>query len=305
MGTIFTAAGWVTALILAEITASCLIRITAARFSPDRQVAVPDRGLMLAEITGGGFLAILAALGISPHLSGVLAALAFCLATVQLAKIARRAATQGQGGQAARRTAGRVLAELAGTARYFFLRDLGSIASRRTAEGAPAASPAGGVPGWASPARARNVPHLLDDPHLGAHPFPADIAANLELDRVPVPPHWDRLAQVISDFESEDDDDLAGHMTGEAAGVLTAAAAIENRTENLAAARGLDPAIIAAHFDIAEGFAELATRYALLVRRDHLVHGEVREWRDNGGVLPHGAREWFDAGAPGDGGRAA
>lgn len=168
----------------------------------------------------------------------------------------------------------------------------------------PSASPAGRPPAWSAPVRARNVPHLLDDPNLGAHPHPADIAAGLEHADVPVPPHWDRLAQIVSDFEPEDDDDMSDHMAGEAAGVLSWSAAIENRAEHLAV-RGLDPILIEAHYNIAEAAAELVTSYALLVRRDHVLHGDLREWRDNGGVLPHGARQYWDAGSPGDGGHAA
>jgi hypothetical protein len=162
----------------------------------------------------------------------------------------------------------------------------------------PGSAPAGGPPGWAAASRARHVPPLMEDPYLGAHPYPADVAAALELEQVPVPPHWDRTAQVISDFDPEDDDDTQGHIAGEAAGVLTVAAAVENRAEHLALAVGLDPAIIEAHYDIAEGFAELATRYALLVRRDHLVMGDLREYRDRGGVIPHDGRRYMDAGDP-------
>jgi hypothetical protein len=157
---------------------------------------------------------------------------------------------------------------------------------------------AGGPQRWAAAARARHVPPLMEDPYLGAHPYPADVATSLELDRVPVPPHWDRTAQVIGDFDPEDDDDTQGHLAGEAAGVLGVAAAVENRAEHLAFAVGLDPAIIEAHYDIAEGFAELATRYALLVRRDHLVMGDLREYRDQGGVIPHDGRRYMNAGDP-------
>ena len=193
--------------------------------------------------------------------------------------------------------------------------DLRDLRGRLSREGAPAdpAAPggtarrsAGRAPGLAGAARARHVPPLMDDPYLGAHPYPADVAASLELDRVPVPPHWDRTAQVIGDFDPEDDDDMQGHIAGEAAGVLTVAAAVENRAENLAFAVGLDPAIIEAHYDIAEGFAELATRYALLVRRDHLVMGDLREYRDQGGIIPHDGRRYMNAGDPRpDGGQAA
>jgi hypothetical protein len=195
------------------------------------------------------------------------------------------------------------------------LRDLGGRLRRTTPSGdaaavppaaaaprSPRPAPAGGPPGWAVGSRARHVPPLTEDPYLGAHPYPADVAASLELDQVPVPPHWDRTAQVISDFDPEDDDDTQGHIAGEAAGVLTVAAAVENRAEHLALAVGLDPAIIEAHYDIAEGFAELATRYALLVRRDHLVMGDLRDYRDQGGVIPHDGRRYMDAGDPRPGG---
>lgn len=184
------------------------------------------------------------------------------------------------------------------------LEDLRMLTGRHR-EGKPAAVPDAAPRKWAPVTRARNVPHLLDDPNLGAHPYPGEVAAGLDLAGVPVPPHWERTAQAIGEFEPETDDDMTGHMAEEAAGVLAAAAAVENRAENLALGRGLDPVLIEAHYDIAEGFAELAIRYALLVRRDHVLNGDLREWVENGGVLPHDARGYHQAGGPEDGGRTA
>jgi hypothetical protein len=304
MGIVIAVVGWLLALVLAGVTVSCMVRIASVRWKilPSATRAVPDYGLMLPELSGSLLLAVLTFLGVlSPLIGGLFAAAVFAFAAVPLASALIRAARKGEALREARAIAG-VLRYLARTGRHFLAEDLRLRAGSRAGEVERPAGTAAGPPKWATVTRPRDVPHLLEDPYLGAHPYPADVAAGLELDQVPVPPHWDRLCQVIGDYEAEDDDDLTDHMTGEAAGVLTAAAAIENRTENLAAARGLDPAIVAAHFDIAEGFAELATRYALLVRRDHIVHGELRQWRDSGGVLPHGAREWFDAGGPDGGG---
>jgi hypothetical protein len=259
--------------------------------------------------------ALLGILGVlSPASAAVLAALPLA-AVAAIVWRAWRAAARALGWAKATAI---VLGGLAGRVREALghtREDLRDLRGKLSREGAPAdpAAPgdggrrsAGGAPRLGAVTRARHVPPLMDDPYLGAHPYPADVAASLELDRVPVPPHWDRTAQVISDFDPEDDDDTQGHVAGEAAGVLTVAAAVENRAEHLALAVGLDPAIIEAHYDIAEGFAELATRYALLVRRDHLVMGDLREYRDQGGVIPHDGRRYMDAGDPRpDGGQAA
>jgi len=257
---------------------------------------------------------LLTAAGVlSPVAGAVLAALLLGVLAATLAPAWADVRAEAGAGTAT----GVILARLAGRLRDAVrnaredVRDLAGMAHH----GAPAAQAApesrgdqsaGGPQRWAAATRARHVPPLMEDPYLGAHPYPADVATSLELDRVPVPPHWDRTAQVISDFDPEDDDDTQGHLAAEAAGVLTVAAAVENRAEHLAFAVGLDPAIIEAHYDIAEGFAELATRYALLVRRDHLVMGDLREYRDNGGVIPHDGRRYMDAGDPRpDGGHAA
>lgn len=222
-----------------------------------------------------------------------------------------RAATKSMGWSAATALVLGALFKRVREALWHTREDVRDLRGKLSREGAPPdpAAPgdggrrsAGGVAWPGAVTRARHVPPLMEDPYLGAHPYPADVATSLELDRVPVPPHWDRTAQVISDFDPEDDDDTQGHLAGEAAGVLTVAAAVENRAEHLAFAVGLDPAIIEAHYDIAEGFAELATRYALLVRRDHLVMGDLREYRDGGGVIPHDGRRYMNAGDPRPGG---
>lgn len=309
MGIIFRAAGWLLVLASAEIMLSSLVRFALNLKSGRETEREPDQ--FLPGIAAVTCLVCLILLGVIPALpGGAVAAIVFAVSVWPMERMLLQ--DDGEFTWSAIPAAipaavyGTLVALLSQPAHGVIriLEDLGSLTGHQRASAGRPARP-DGPPKWAAVARPRNIPPLLEDPYLGAHPYPADIAAGLELSRVLVPPHWERLAQVISDFEAEDDNDLTGHMTGEAAGVLTAAAAIENRAENLAAGRGLDPVIVAAHFDIAEGFAELATRYALLVRRDHLVHGEVREWRDNGGVLPRDAREWFDAGSPGDGGRAA
>jgi hypothetical protein len=296
MRTLLTVAGWAAALVLAWITASCLARQAVSRFWPGRSgIRLPLNAKILPGFAAGGCLAILAILGVRPLITGLTAAAAAGAATWPLLAGKNRVPAG---------SIPRVIASLPGTARLILADDLRQIAGRNPGTGRPAGQPVAGAPQWTAPARVRNVPHLLDDVNLGAHPGPEDVAMGLEHAAVPVPPHWERLAQVIADYEPEDDDDMTGHIAGEAAGVLTVSAAIENRTEHLALGRGLDPVLIEAHYDLADGFAELATRYALLVRRDHVLHGDVREWRDAGGVLPHDARGWFDAGS-GDGGRAA
>lgn len=300
---IVTIAGWAAAALLAESTVSCAVRIACALFRrPERLrgLEIPD-GLTLLGFLGSLLLADLAVLGALPFMPAVLgAAILFAAAACYVVAPVVSGGPDADRGEALD-DIGDTLRDMRRAALSFIAEDLRVF---RRDDRRPSGGPDSGPPRWASPVRARNVPHLLDDPYLGAHPGPEEVAAGLEHAEVPVPPHWERLAQVIGDYEAETDEDLAGHIAGEAAGILTVSAAIENRTENLALGRGLDPVLIEAHYDIADGFAELATRYALLVRRDHVLHGEVREWRDNGGVLPRDARGWFNAGS-GDGGRAA
>jgi hypothetical protein len=289
MGTIMTVLPWAGCFSCAALAASGYARM--AKAGGWRDAASWHAPLIF---TSGAVIA-LAFLGVLGPLTGAFLALAPLVAVALIVRRAWAAVAARQGHAAAARviTQG-ITARLRGA--------LPGIPRSRAPR--PAGRPESGPPAWSAPVRARNVPHLLEDPNLGAHPGPEEIAAGLEHAEVPVPPHWERTAQVIGDYEAEDDDDLNGHIAGEAAGVLTVSAAITNRTENLALGRGLDPVLMEAHYDIANGFAELATRYALLVRRDHVLYGDVREWRDNGGVLPHGARGWYDAGS-GDGGRAA
>jgi hypothetical protein len=316
MGIIFTVLGLAAAAALGETAMSCAYRIACARWRslPRWSDRAPDAGWLLPELCGAACAALLAAFGLISALTGTLLALAlFAAAVVPLAAVMRQAAKQGKAGYAGRRIASRLIA-LIRAAPSFPAEDLRALAGALTGRGnaeAPAASPAGaaarpmraapGVPPWRR--AAPGVPPLLADPALGDPPAPADVAAGLEKAGVMVPPAWARLAEEVEGFEPESDDELCEHMDGEVAGVLTWAEAVMARAETLEVATGLDPAYVAAHFELADDIAELAAHAAQVAKRYHAIYGDLREAAD-GRPLPS-SRYWFgDGGAP-QGGQAA
>lgn len=306
MGTVFTLAGWAVALLLGEITASCLVRIFIARFTRGHGVTVPDYGLMLPELAGSGLLADLALLGIHPLLTALAAAALFAVAGLPAFNTMRLGRKQGKEKAAARHVGG-VLRLLLQTARYLPARDLRALAGllRRLRPAAPAGPGESG--GYRpAPGSLRAVPSILKDVGLGPVPHPAAVAADLEARGVAVHSTWGALAEREASFEAEDEDDLLAHVAETAAGFLTLAEALQAQAETLAAGNGLDPDYIAGQFEFADLVADAASAAAMLGRRYHDVYAAPREHVDAGGTLPRDAREWFGAaGADPDGGHAA
>jgi hypothetical protein len=313
VGIVFTALGWVAALVLAEIAVSCAYRIASARwrFLPRWSPLVPDAGWLLPELCGGACLILLVLLGIAPVLGGTLLATAlYAAASIPLGHVMWQAKKQGQGGYAARRIASRLLL-LIRTAPAILMEDVRALAGRRAADDSPPAGPGTprqpvratpGVPPWRR--SVPGVPSIHADPALGGAPAPADVAVALEAAGVTVPPSWAAVAADAAELEPENEDELCEHMDGEAAGILTWAEGVMARAENLGeGGAGLHPAYVAAHYEFADDIAELASHAAQVSKRYHQIHDDLREAAD-GTPLPAN-RYWFgDGGAP-QGGQAA
>lgn len=312
-GIAFTALGWLCAALLAEITVSCAYRIASARwrFLPRWSPRVPDAGWLLPELTAACCVVALTLLGAVHVLIGVLASVTlFTAAAVPDARVMLQAAAQRKGTYAARRIASRLI-RLIRTAPVFLWEDVRALTGRRAADDLPPAAPGAaplpvratpGVPPWRR--SVPGVPSIHADPALGAAPAPADVAVALEAAGVTVPRTWAAVAGEAAEFDPENEDDLCGHMDGEAAGILTWAEGVMARAENLGeGGAGLHPAYIAAHYEFADDIAELASRAAQVSKRYHLIADDLREAAD-GQPLPAN-RFWFgDGGAP-QGGQAA
>jgi hypothetical protein len=313
MGTVFTLIELAAALLLAEVAVSCAYRIAAARWKslPRWSDRVPDAGWLQPELSTGACAVLLTLLGVLPAILGAVLALAFfAVAFVPDVRIMWLAAKQGKALYAGRRITSRLFL-LIRTAPSFPAEDLralaGVLTGRRGAKLSPAAgsrplhaSP--GVPPWRR--AVPGVPSFRDDPLLGDVPAPADVATGLEAAGVIVPATWAAVAAEAADFEPETDEELCEHMDGEVAGVLTWAEGVMARAENLESGAGLDAAYVAAQFEFADDVAELAAHAAQVVKRYHVIYGDLREAAD-GKPLPNN-RFWFgDGNAAPQGGQAA
>ena len=299
MGTVLGIAGWAAALLLAEITVSCLLRAAAARLG---RGAAPDHALTLAGFSGSFLVAVLALASADPLLPALSAALVFAATAAPLANLVRLGARQGKPGIALRRIA-RMLRIMLQDARYLPARDLRALFGLFRRDAGPAIDPNGGyrpVPGGM-----RTVPSILKDVSIGPVPHPASVAADLERQGVMVPSVWGALAESEGTFDPDDEDDLLQRKAERAAGVLAWAESLQAQAEDLAVSKGLDPDFIAAEFEFADLAADLAAAAAMTVRRYHEVYEGVHEHRDSGRTLPRNADQFFGAEAnPGDGSAA-
>jgi hypothetical protein len=302
-GTLLTLAGWLAALLLGWVTVSCLARIAIARFTRGHSVGAPDYGLLLPELSGGACLAVLAALGVHPLLSGPAAAVVLAVALLPAFNTMRLGVKQGKAADA-RREVGRVMRLMLQTARYLPVRDLAALFGlfHRDAPGAPAAA----VPGRPAPGRIRTVPPVTKDLSLGAVPPPGAVSDYLELQKVAVPADYAALAERVATFEADDVDDWRSWWLEQAAGILTVAAAFHEQGEHAGIGRGLDPAVVAAITDFSEIYSEVAPAAVMVIRRHDDTYRGVEEHVDAGGTLPEDAPGWWNArGAGPQGGQAA
>jgi hypothetical protein len=241
--------------------------------------------------------ALLTALGVLGLISGiVLSAIPLAVVTARAAR-AHREIAKLHGAPAATATVlgllGARLRDALWNARED-VRELAGMLHRETppaAAGAPAASPPSLV-------ALRAVPSVRENPNLGPAPGPAEVAAGLEAAGTVVPPEWQAVAGRAGDFDPEDQDDLEGHMAGEAAGLLAFAEAKDAQAQTLLEGRKLHPRYVAALLEVADGAAELAALSALANRQYHESYGDVEDWHAEGNELPEDARNWgFGGGA--------
>jgi hypothetical protein len=304
MGTILTIVGLLAALLLGEIAVSSTVRIAVAQFAPHAGVTAPDGGLMLPELSGSAFLAVLALLGTHPLLPGLTALVLFLAAVLPLANIMRLAVKQGQVPKARRRIV-QGLRLMLQTARYLPARDLNALLGLvRRDSPEDGTDPSGGyrpAPG----ARLRMVPSVLKDVALGPVPHPASVAADLERQGVAIPSTWAALAESEASYEPEDEADFLQRKAERAAGVLTWAESLMAQAENAAAGNGLDPDVIAGEFEFADLAADLAAAAVMTERRYRDAYTDIHEHRDSGKTIPRDADAWFDAEANPEGGNAA
>lgn len=129
---------------------------------------------------------------------------------------------------------------------------------------------------------ARGIPSVMEDPHLGAPPEPADLASPA----VPVPAPWAALAEWIATREPADDLELRMFSDGDAAGALAVADARHAYAETLLNGAGLSPAYVAGELEAGDGMAEHATVLAMIYRRYLVIYGQLKEWVSAHGNLP-------------------
>lgn len=299
MGTVLGLIALAVALLLAEVMVSCLARAAAVRSG---RGSAPDHPLTLAGFSGSFLLAVLAVTSAHPLLAAVAAAAVFAVTAAPLANLMRIAAKQGKTGIALQRI-GRMLRIMFQDARYLPLRDLRALLGLLRRDPVPAAESGGyrPVPGG----RMRAVPSVMKDVALGPVPHPASVAADLERQGVAVPPVWAAVAEAEGAFEAGDEDDWLNHWAEIAAGVLTAAEAFQASAETAGTLTGLDPDVLAALWEFADIFADVAPAAMMVVRRYYDTYEGVHEHRDAGKTLMRDADKFLGAEADPDGGQAA
>ena len=318
MGIIFTILEWLTAAVLGEIALSSAYRAASARWRslPRWSPRAADGGALLPELSGGCCLAVLAFLGALTPLSAIAAMLLLAAAVLPLAFTWLQAARKGGGRIAARRIAS-MLGLLAWTARSFLAEDLRAL-TRHGQAGNPAPAPAPAAPApvaagapVSSPARwpaaVRQVPPLRDNAALGDAPAAVEVAVSLEASGVMVPPEFAAVAELIREFDPDDDEDeLLGFTAAIAAGFVVVFEAFPDLAETLLTGTGLDPAYAIGFIDIGDEGGGLVEAFALLDRLYHGIYEGIHGHVDAGGTLPHNGRRFFHAeGAAPEGGAAA
>lgn len=301
IGTVFTVLEWAAALILAEITVSCLVRAACVRwgFLARRGIPTADYGLLLPNVTGCGFFAALAFVGVVPLLTAPSAAALFAVAALPFMNTVRLGMKQGK--IAAWREVTAVLGYLARTSWSFLRGDIRTLLRRgedTSMPPRPAANPAAAASRPAAPAgdpaaAHRAVPPLREDQAIAPVPHPAEVATALAGEGVEVPELYRALAEWIAGQDPETDADQSRFLRGCAAGKIAVAEAWQAHGENMVSGVGLDPSYGAAVFDMADSEAATASDAVLVDRRYHVIYGEVKAAVDNGLILPHKARQFF------------
>jgi hypothetical protein len=311
MGTILMIAGWLTAAAAGEISVSSLARFAAGFRNREPAPEHEAPGLLPGVVAAAG-VACLVLLGVAPVLPGALAAAA--LFTAGIWPLERYLLMDGDDRDAVidwsllpAAAYGTVLELLAQVPRALarIAEDFRAVTGLLRSRGSEAAAPgdAQGLMG----ARPRRMPSTYRlDPVLGPAPVPSQVAAELESAGVAVPGCWASVAEWIASFEPEDEDDWRNHIAENAAGILTVAEAIGGQAEDFAVGVKLDPAVVAAHTDFADDFAETSSSSARVLQAYDSVYEGINEHVASGGTIVENAREWHGAGDAGtEGGQAA
>lgn len=293
MGTIFTALGWMLAILFAAVTVSAAARL------------VRYRGWRVSEAwISIGFWACLAlcaytGLGALRLLTGITLAAVTGLATgIGIARHPQpirllRMITAGDIGYL-----GRTIRLAAGKAR-------GGPEPVMTAP-APAqpAAPAAPAPAPATAGQPRTVPapvqvpSVRDDPALGDTPPPAEVAGSLASAGTPLPLAWAALCEEIAGHEPGTNEEELQFLAGQAAGSLAYADAWRTRTDTLLHGIGLDPGYVAGNLEYADEVSENSSALAMVVRRFHAIYQALLDWvEEHPEGMPHRAREFLQGGA--------
>lgn len=307
LGTVFTAIGWVLAVLSGWVALSSSARVVREHFDGGqgfRRIG----GLLSAErwfvpgLAGCCCAAVLTGLGVLPVLAGaVLAAVLFAVPALPMARTLR-----SEGIFRGLRQEGFALFRACLSGGRVLKADLRLVTRRHEEDEAPpapgpgpqaaprkqAAKAAAGAPAQAP----REVPPARDDPALAPVPHPGEVAAGLADAHVEVPEPFRLLADWIANFEPETDDEQSAFLHGCAAGSIAVAEAWQVHGENMVSGVGLDPSYGAAIFDLADSEASSASDKILVDRRYHVIYGEIKQAVVNGLKLPNHGR-WFGSGA--------
>jgi len=266
--------GWPAALILAGVAAVVMVRAVRHR----------DGGAWITLLMFAcAAAAALTALGWLPLLPGVIVAAGTGAAAALLLKPWEKGAGNAALGHA-REGIGWAREDARGAWGWLRQRMGGFLASRHGAEaeaGAPEAVVTEAV-------AARGIPSVMEDPHLGAAPAPADVGAGLAAAGVPVPQPWADLAAWIAGREPADDLELRMYSDGDAAGALAVAEAYHAYGDVLLNGVRLSPAYVAGILEAGDSAAGHASLLAQVHKRFGVIYGAVKEWISAHGPLPKG-----------------
>lgn len=131
-------------------------------------------------------------------------------------------------------------------------------------------------------AATRAIPSVMEDPHLGAPPEPADLASA----SIPVPAPWAALAEYIATREPADDMELRMFTEGDAMGALAVADARHTFADTCLNALRLSPVYVAGVLETGDSMAEHASMLAQVHKRFGVIYGAIKEWIGAHGPLP-------------------
>lgn len=141
----------------------------------------------------------------------------------------------------------------------------------------------------AEAAATRGIPSVMEDPHLGPAPEPAEAVSA----SVPVPAAWAALAAYIRDREPADDLEMRMFAEGDMAGALAVADARHHYADVCLNSIGLSPAYVAGELEAGDSMAEHASLLSQVHKRFGVIYGAVKEWVGAHGPLPHKARDFL------------